>query len=148
MSNTASVKSSKATSKFAGSKSANKSLDSFGCKSRDVVNKDIFYASIDRAVILALTSVELGSRQLPLKYTMASHIDECGLIHITAFKFARNGREYAEYYLPATCSRGRRYLDQFPEYIQMIEHRQAEEDFYTALQKQEEDWGMPTVYTY
>jgi hypothetical protein len=72
-------------------------------------NSTIFNNSINRAICNALTA------NLPYKCAMNSHISECGLIHVTAFKLDENDREYAEYYLPSTCTKGYRYLDQIPE---------------------------------
>lgn len=119
----------KFTNKLSGNKSANKSVQ----------NMDIFYASIGRAIMYAIQSRRsFPDRKLPFKCTMASHVDECGLIHVTAFKTTNQGREYAEYRLPGLCaaadiSRGRRYLDQIPEYLETLD----EIEFIEMLKRQD-----------
>lgn len=119
----------KFTNKLSGNKSANKSVQ----------NMDIFYASIGRAIMYAIQSRRsFPDRKLPFKCTMASHVNECGLIHVTAFKTTNQGREYAEYRLPGLCaaadiSRGRRYLDQIPEYLETLD----EIEFIEMLKRQD-----------
>jgi hypothetical protein len=69
-----------------------------------------FTGCLDRTIV---TAYSLPISALPYKSAfVASYTGYSGgIIHITGFKIdPKTGEEYAEYYLPSSATRGRRYL--------------------------------------